>query len=81
MAVRYEGVCCEEILEIEADSAEKARKKCSEMVSENKSLIEEYSRKGIYVSKVIKECRLHQLDWRDEFIPCMNMSLNLENEV
>jgi hypothetical protein len=81
VAVRYEGGCCEEILEIEADSAEKARRICSEMISENNSLMEEYSKKGIYISKVIKECRLHQLEWRDELNQCANMSLNLENDV
>ncbi|NBT57280.1 hypothetical protein EBT16_00690 [bacterium] len=79
VAVRYKGSCCEDIVEIEADSAEKARKRCSEMVEENRIAVEKSAKKGIYISRSIVDCRLHNLDWRDEFIQCMN--LNSENEV
>jgi hypothetical protein len=79
VAIRYKEGCCEEIVEIEADSAEKARKRCSEMIEENRIAVEKSAKNGIYISKSIAECRLHNLDWRDEFVMCLN--LNSENEV
>ena len=81
MAIRYKEGCCEEIVEIEADSAEKARKRCSEMMEENRIAVEKSAKNGIYISKSIAECRLHNLYWRDELIQCMNLNLNSENEV
>lgn len=80
VAIRYGESCCEEIIEIEADSAERARKRCSEIVDENRMALEKFAKNGIYISKSIAECRLYNLNWRDEFIQCMNLN-GSENEV
>lgn len=81
MAIRYKESCCEEIVEIEASSAEKARKRCSEMVEENRIALEISAKNGIYISRSIAECRLHNMHWKDEFIQCMNLRLDSEDEV
>ncbi len=81
VAIRYKESCCEEIVEIEASSAEKARKKCSEMVEENRIALERSAKNGIYISKSIAECRLHNMHWKDEFTQCMNLNPSSEDEV
>lgn len=81
VAIRYKESCCEEIVEIEADSAEKARRRCLEMVEENRIALEKSAKNGIYISRSIADCRLHKMHWRDEFIPCVNLNLRSENEV
>jgi hypothetical protein len=79
VAIRYKESCCEEIVEIDADSAERARRRCSEMVEENRISLEKAAENGIYISRSIAECKLHNMHWKDEFIKCMNMGS--ENEV
>lgn len=81
MAIRYRESCCEEIVEIEASSAEKARKRCSEMVEENRIALENLEKNGIYISRSIAECRLHNMHWKDEFVQCMNLNSDSENIV
>jgi len=81
VAIKYKESCCEEIVEIEAESAEKARKRCSEMVEENRVAVDMCAKKGVYVSRSIADCRLYKMDWRDEFIKCMNIASGSENEV
>lgn len=81
VAIRYKESCCEEIVEIEADSAERARKRCSEMVEENKKAMDRCAKNGIYISRSIAECKLQNMHWKDEFIRCMNVAGKSENEV
>lgn len=81
VAVSYRNSCCEEIIEIEAESAEKARKRCSEIVEENKAMIDRCIAKGIYVSRAIADCRLHNMHWSLELVQCMNMTSESEKEV
>lgn len=61
------------ILEIEADSPEAARRMCVKIKEENTANIIRAKAHNIYISNEIEECVLYKLDWRDEFITCMNM--------
>lgn len=81
VAIRYKESCCEEIVDIEADSAEKARRRCSEMVEENRIALERSAKNGIYISRSIADCRLHNMHWTYEFIQCVNLNLGSEDEV
>jgi hypothetical protein len=81
VAIRYKGTCCEEIVDIEANSAERARKRCLEMMEENRVALEKAEKNGIYISRVVADCRLHNMNWRDEFVQCVNLNLGSENEV
>lgn len=95
IAVKYKNYSFEEILEIDADSVEKAKTKCEEIKQENHELIEKLSGKNIYSSKIIEDCRLYKVDkeekiekpkihWRDELIAKLDAIMpknNLENNI
>jgi hypothetical protein len=76
-SIKCEGVCYEEVVALEAESAEKARAICQRMVDENKKMTNVAEKKGIYISRRIAECKLINLDWRMEFAQCS--ILNSEN--
>lgn len=76
----YENHSFEEILQINADSAEKAKLKCEEIKQQNQDLIERLKNKNIYISKKIKDC-ICKVDWREELIESIDKKLKLENDI
>mgnify|MGYP003350508718 CR=1 FL=1 len=76
IAIKYQGVSAEEIVEFEAPTPSVAKKKCEEVMNENKDFVERLNRHGIYTSKVAQSCSLCPYDFRFDFLGC-DLVLNL----
>jgi hypothetical protein len=75
--ITYKNYNFEEVLQINAESLEKAKQKCQQIKDENKEIIEKFKNKNIYVSKQISDC-ICEADWREELINSLNIKLKLD---
>ena len=80
--IRYSN-SLEEAVEIEAESRSRAADKCADIKDQNKNLIENCNRMGIFVSKQIIECELCRMDLKDELQVCNEIldGMNLKENV
>lgn len=58
----------EEFKIINAKTISEAKKICEQMCKENKETIEKCTSKNIYTTRIIKECTICNLNWRDELL-------------
>lgn len=75
--ISYENCYFEETIEIDAETLGKARIKCEEIKTKNNELVAEISKKNIYTNRVIKNCELKNINWRDELLG-IDIGLKLE---
>lgn len=66
--IYYENCNTEESIEIEADTLNKAKEKCEEIKTKNNELVVEIGKKNIYTNRVVKNCKLKNINWRDELL-------------
>ena len=71
VSITYFGSYLEENIEIEAERSELARQKCQEIVDKNHIFLESAAQKNVFISRKIKDCRLHPTDWREELGACL----------
>lgn len=69
------------VVEIEAESSEEARRICQKIKDDNESLVRTSEKFNVYISNQIQECSLYKLDWRDEFLKCLNLGEKSENDI
>lgn len=70
----------EELRIIEAKSSSEAKKICEQIYIENKEIIERCASKNIYTTRIIKECSIYGINWRDELLGCLDLT-ELEDNV
>lgn len=78
--IRYSNCSFEEAIEIEAESRSRAMDKCADIKDQNKVLIENCNRAGIFVSKQISECTLCRMDMKDELQVCNEILDGIKRE-
>ena len=76
IAIKYQGISAEEIVEFEAPTPSVAKKKCEEVMGDNREFVERLNGRGIYTSKVVQSCSLCPYDFRLDVLGC-DIILNL----
>ena len=72
IAVFYRDCNFEEIIEIEAESLEKAKEQCGEIKENNIKNIEYLKSRNIYTNRIIRECKIHNANWKEELLKSLN---------
>jgi hypothetical protein len=84
IAIKYRGVSAEDIVKFDAASPSVAKKKCEEVLSQNKEFVERLERSGVYTSKVMESCRLCRYDYTLDVLGCaaiLNTAKDSENNI
>jgi hypothetical protein len=81
LAIGYSGVSAEDIVEIEARTPSEARIKCEEMVVIHKEELDRLAKRNIYVSKIIRSCRLCSYGYKMDMVGVNEMLESLKNQV
>ena len=66
VSITYFGSYLEECVEIEAEGSKMAMQKCQDIIDKNHIFLEAAAQKNVFISKKIKDCRLHSADWKEE---------------
>lgn len=72
IAVSFVDHNFEEIIEIEARSLKEASEKCEKIKKDNEEMIKHLESKNIYTTRVIEDCKIQKLDWRDDVSRCVS---------
>jgi hypothetical protein len=72
VAISFVNYSFEEVIEIEASSIKEASKKCEKIKKDDEKMIKHLESKNVYTSRIIKECRVCKVNWKEDLLRCAN---------